>query len=172
MRFKPTLIGFTVLIHLSCALPRASADLIFNAAADFSTASNPNGRWSYGTTGTTLTGSFALLSNATVGFDGAPGLNGWAGTVTMFGGDFPVVAKNTNNTTIAPPNLVLLPSELLLHPGPDGSYAVVRFIAPTAGAFSLIRYSKVVRPQIKDSPRAPRPTCMFCSMAFRSSTAP
>jgi hypothetical protein len=51
--------------------------------------------------------------------------------------NFPVIAKNTNNTTISPPNIVLLPGEMLVHPGPDGSYAVVRFTAPSTGVFSL-----------------------------------
>jgi hypothetical protein len=143
MRFKRTLSGLSVLILLSTAAPRASADLTFNAAADFSTASNPNGPWSYGTTGPTLTGPFALFSTLELNIDGAAGWNGWVGTESQFGDHFPAVSKNTTNVTLTPPNTVLLPGEMILHPAPDssfggdGAYAVVRFTAPAAGVFSL-----------------------------------
>lgn len=136
MRLKGLLSSLAVWLLLCPAAPRASADL-FDAAKDFSFTSNPNGDWSYGTTGTTLNGPFTLFSNVTIGSGSSTGLNGWVGTVPMFGGEFPIVAKNTNTTTITPPNQVLLPGDLFIHPGPDGSYAVVQFTAPTAGVFSL-----------------------------------
>jgi hypothetical protein len=133
-----------VLIVFSAAVPRACADLTFNAAADFSIASNPTGPWSYGTTGPTLTGPFALFPNVEIGSGVDAGINAWAGTESAtFGGLFPYVSKNTTNTELTPPNVDLLPGEMVVHPAPDpafggdGAYAVVRFTAPTAGVFSL-----------------------------------
>jgi hypothetical protein len=55
----------------------------------------------------------------------------------MFGDTFPFVVKNTNSVTITPPNLIALPGELLIHPAPDDSYAVLRFTAPSTGLFQL-----------------------------------
>jgi hypothetical protein len=123
-------------ILLGAAVPQASADL-FDAANDFSITSNPNGVWSYGTTGTTLTGSFTPFSTAVIGTGVNAGIDAWEGTVPMFGGFFPIVGKNTTNTTVSPPNQVLLPEEMWIHPGPDGSYAVVRFTAPTTETFTV-----------------------------------
>jgi hypothetical protein len=143
MRLQQALSGLSVFIALSTITPRASADLTFNAAADFSTTSNPNGVWSYGTTGPTLTGPFTLFSTTNFNLGGANGWNGWVGTETAFGGSFPLVSKNTTSMTLTPPNTVLLPGEMIVHPGPDpafggdSAYAVVRFTAPTAGIFSL-----------------------------------
>jgi hypothetical protein len=142
MRLKRALKLLFVWLLAYTAGPRAFADL-FDAAKDFSIASNPNGVWSYGTTGTTPNGSFSLFSNVSIGTGSGTGVNGWAGSETAFGGDFPYVVKNTTNMTLTPPNVVYLPGELVLHPAPDaafggdGAYAVVRFTAPTAGIFSL-----------------------------------
>jgi hypothetical protein len=142
MRLKRALGLLTVWLLVGTGGPRAFADL-FDAAKDFSTASNPNGVWSYGTTGTTPNGPFTSFSNVGLALGGVTGWNGWLGTESEFGDEFPFVSKNTTNMTLTPPNVVLLPGELVLHPAPDaafggdGAYAVVRFTAPTAGAFSL-----------------------------------
>ncbi|MBA3727428.1 MAG: hypothetical protein H0W86_13600, partial [Armatimonadetes bacterium] len=66
---------------------------LWNLTANFSTASNPNGAWSYGST-TTL-GNISLYTNnmfVTEHYQGLgfPDFNGWAHE----GGAFPFVARN------------------------------------------------------------------------------
>jgi hypothetical protein len=117
--------------------PRASAGIVYSAAGDFSVASNPNGVWSYGTTGTTLTGPLTLYTNTKSGIGGIANWVGWEGTQPMFGDGFPLVGENVGTTTGTSADIVLLPGELAEHPAPDGSYAVVRFTAPISGVFSL-----------------------------------
>jgi hypothetical protein len=117
--------------------PRASAGIVYSAAGDFSIASNPNGVWSYGTTGTTLTGPLTLFADTKSGIGGIANWVGWEGTQPMFGDNFPLVGENVGTTTGTSADIVLLPGELAEHPAPDGSYAVVRFTAPSSGVFSL-----------------------------------
>jgi hypothetical protein len=119
--------------------PRASAGVIYDAAADFSLASNPNGVWSYGTTGTTPTGPLTLFSTVQTNIGGTPQLNGWVGTELGFGNNFPQVVENQSGSTQAAFDVVLLPGQLTLHPAPEpsGSYAVTRFTAPMSGVYQL-----------------------------------
>jgi hypothetical protein len=117
--------------------PRASAGIVYSAAGDFSTASNPNGVWSYGTTGTTLTGTLTLYTATKSGIGGIANWFGWEGTQPIFGDNFPLVGENVGATTGTSADVVLLPGELAEHPAHDGSYAVVRFAAPISGVFSL-----------------------------------
>lgn len=49
------LLGYAVIL----AEPAVAA--VYDATADFSLSGNPNGVWSYGTTGTSLLGSFNLF---------------------------------------------------------------------------------------------------------------
>ncbi len=116
---------------------RTSAGPIYDAAGDFSTASNPNAVWSYGTTGTTLTGPLTLYTNTKSGIGGIPNWIGWEGTEPMFGDNFPLVGKNTSSMTEMSSGVVVLPGQLVMSPAPDGSYAIVRFTAPTSGSFLL-----------------------------------
>jgi hypothetical protein len=143
MRVKGMLKAIVALSIMSAVANRASADLVFSAADDFSTATNPAGPWSYGTTGPTLTGSFTLFPNLEFGTGSSAGVDGWHGTETAFGGHFPYVVKNTTTLIVSPPNVVYLPGKIVLHPAPDPSfggdraYSVVRFTAPAAGLFNL-----------------------------------
>jgi hypothetical protein len=116
---------------------KAFADVTFNVANDFSTTSNPNGVWSYGTTGTTPTGPFSFLTSQESGIGGIPACQGWEGTESAFTDLYPIVAKNTSNMVQTAADVVLLPNELVEHPGPSGSYADVRFTAPTNDTYSL-----------------------------------
>ena len=114
------------------ALLLTQAALAYDATADFSPTSNPNGVWTYGTaasvggvfsaytsnaaTSATTSGGIALWSNsspADVPWFGNAGASGWAccGTVQ--------VAKNT----------------LTMHPGGAGDYSIVRFTSPVAATY-------------------------------------
>ena len=136
MRVRQTRIGLPFLLLVATFAPGASAGTVYDAAGDFSLASNPNGVWSYGTTGTTLTGPLTLF-NMTENNVGAPFLDGWVGNQVMFNSNFPVVAKNMSGSTQSENAVIVFPFELTEHPAPDGSYAIVRFTAPTSGLFQL-----------------------------------
>jgi len=116
------------------ALP-TSAVADSNAARDFSPALNPDGDWSYGWS--QQLGSQFFIDTLAGKVDG---LDYWAGAVAEPSppGHFPLVAHNGTSSAIVSSNTVLVqPGQLLLHPGPGGEYAVLRFTADAAGAYSI-----------------------------------
>lgn len=112
----------------------------YDAAADFSPTSNPNGVWSYGWSAT-LGGALQLYTQS--GPDNADSppahlLDTWnAGT----GGFFAVPAVYHNNSggvvSFNGGTITFQPGELGFHPGPNNEYSIVRFTAPTSGSYSL-----------------------------------
>lgn len=113
------------------------AATIFDARSDFSQASNPNGVWTYGTTGTTLTGPFTLHTTTVTGYSGIPNWNAWAGATPMFGNLYPFTGRYDGAVPASENDVVILPGMLTQHPAPNGSYSMVRFTAPTSGLYSL-----------------------------------
>jgi hypothetical protein len=105
----------------------------WDAAADFSPTSNPNGAWRYGYAGG-LTVPYAPFTLG-AGFTVDPGVPGWgAGTWDHLPGVF----QNTTAQTVHIRDTVTLPAgELALHPGVNGEYGVVRFVAPRDGAYTV-----------------------------------
>jgi hypothetical protein len=106
---------------------QAHAGPIYDAAADFSPTSNPNGVWTYGFT-STLGGTLTTYTTAAT----LSGVSIWHGPSTD-----PAVFWNG---TSAPQNLytwILQPKQLAFHPGPGGEYSVIRFTTPAAGSFAL-----------------------------------
>ncbi len=99
----------------------------FNDTVNTSTA-NPSGVWSYGEK-PTLLGAFTVFAN---GFNPTADISGWTNP-----GGFPIVAHNVHAITTIGSGLVvtLPPRALLLHPGPFGQYAVLRFTAPASGTY-------------------------------------
>jgi hypothetical protein len=104
----------------------ATIDQIWSAVRQFSSANNPNGSWSYGST-PSLGGAFTLLTSGR-----CASLLGWA-----FEGAEPFVLGNPTGkrqscgTGQVPTNL------LDMHPGAEGQYSVVRWTAPAAGQFRI-----------------------------------
>ncbi|RYY12318.1 MAG: hypothetical protein EON55_12550, partial [Alphaproteobacteria bacterium] len=97
---------------------------VYDAVADFSTASTPNGVWSYGY-GTAGVGglSFTAFTTANSSF-GSPAWN-------LPG--LPLVGQAYTGGTVAVPA-----SDLWLHPGnADDLSAIVRFTAPVSGVYDL-----------------------------------
>jgi len=115
----------------------AWAATIYSAQNDFSKTSNPSGVWSYGTTGTTLTGTFTVHTNTVTGISSIPNWDGWTGTQPMFGNNYPFTAKYTGATPASEHDVVILPGMLTQHPAPNGGYSVVRFTAPATDAYLL-----------------------------------
>lgn len=139
MKLRSSLQGLLLLFVVCGTSSRAAAQVVYNVATDFSLSSNPNGVWSYGTTGTTLTGPLTLFTSSTTAFIDNPNFSAWVGTETAFGNFYPAVAKNTAATNqVGGGGFVpLLPGQLFITPGPSGAYGVSRFTAPAAGLFTL-----------------------------------
>lgn len=108
----------TLFVGLLAAAPLAHA-VVYDVATDFSLASNPNGVWTYGYSGT-LGGTLNLYDQAAI--DGV-GNNTWRSTVVQSLGA-PVDWKRTDGTTA-------------FHPGPNGEYSIYRFTAPSLGTYNL-----------------------------------
>ena len=123
---------FATLLSL-VVLARPTAAQSYNAAGDFSTASNPNGAWSYGSS-TGLASAFIPSSIPTNGY-GAPGVNGWLGTATGSGNPYVLHNGTAHNVTNA--NSVYQPGQLVQQPGQQGQYSIVRWTAPFSAIFSI-----------------------------------
>jgi len=115
-------------LALACSLSAGTAEaapLTWNAATDFSM-SQAGGAWSYGTTGTSLDGAFNPFTQATsiAGYDYWSGASyaqiGKAGPSGFASGTVSVPARSLN-----------------VSPGSSGEYAVLRFTAQSAGAYSI-----------------------------------
>lgn len=105
------------------------AATVWDLANDFSTSTNPNGVWTYGTT-PTLNGAFTLF---TTSFNHG-GLQIWASVPEVL----PIVGYNPTGSLINAYGTVVVPANsTLLHPGAAGEYAVVQWTAPAAGDYNL-----------------------------------
>ena len=93
--------------------------MVFDAATDFSVASNPNGVWTHGYS-STLGGTLNLYDQ---GFTDSGGNLVWRSTVVQSLGA-PVNARRTDGTAV-------------FHPGPNGEYSVFRFTTPFLGTYNL-----------------------------------
>ncbi len=147
MKKHMNLSTFTVALfsaHLS--LLSASA-AVYDAAADFSLASNPNGVWSYGweaSTGSAFILDTDSLNNGQV--------SAWRGDLAGDGN--PAVYRN-NSAAPVQLGTVEFPADtsLLFHPGPGGQNSVVRFTAPSTGDYIVsaeFTAQDVVAPSTKD----------------------
>ncbi len=107
----------------------------FNVVNDFSILNNPNGDWSYGWTGA-LGGTLNLftLNGSTV-----PGLEAWERGPLPYpdAASTPFIGHNTTAGTITFASFHVPTDELQLHPGIAGEEAVVRWTAPSSGAFFI-----------------------------------
>jgi len=125
-----------LVLGLVSLLPFSGASAVtYDVAADFSTVSNPNGAWSYGSS-TTLGGAFANFANAGVGVFGDPNSN--IGAWSMVTGGAPVAFKNTSGATqVVSGSISLAAGQFALHPGSLGEFAIARWTASTAGGVLL-----------------------------------
>lgn len=121
----------SVIAMLMLTLSPSSAQT-YDAAKDFSTASNPNGVWSYGWSAT-LGGSFNR-SPTTVSPCGN-GLIGW--TDTNAAG---YILKNVSGQVLNGPcgtGETWQPDELGIQAGPSNQICIVRFTAPADGTYNV-----------------------------------
>ncbi|WP_435010835.1 PEP-CTERM sorting domain-containing protein [Tundrisphaera lichenicola] len=128
--------AFIYLIALGLNLPTV-ADADFDAAADFSLMSNPNGIWSYGYS-TTLGGTFNLYTehgNFPNPNQSLTGLDYWGKNIGLH--DPSVIYNGTGNALQINGTTTFQPGQLGFHPGPNGEDSIVRFTSPTAATYSL-----------------------------------
>jgi hypothetical protein len=103
----------------------------FSAAGDFSAESNPNGVWSYGWCDK-YGGEFRLYTDKVTNHP-LTELRGWRSK----GG--PGAVFNTSKQVLYPDNksVAIQPGQLSFHPGPNGEYSMIRWIAPQSGRFEI-----------------------------------
>jgi hypothetical protein len=119
-------------VALLLSAPGIASAQLYDAAADFSLSSNPNGAWRYGFSETL--GSAFLLDTANKS-DPAGIVDAWLGNRWQDGN--PVVSHNRTNTTVALSTVVWQPYQLIQHPGPSGEISVLRWTAPTSGQYRI-----------------------------------
>lgn len=119
----------------------------WNAATDFSSASNPAGSWSYGSRADLNDTALAVYSSFTTSlvFSQSGPLSIWyLPDVSPFG--VPFVLKNESGADVtidSSPPVVVPVGRLMVHPGPSAagegvdSFTVVRWTAPVAGTFQV-----------------------------------
>ena len=97
-------------------------------AADYSTASNPNGAWTYGWE-PSLGGTFG---NDTHTGDFVSGVDEYASPIQYLS-----IWHNRTANTITTGPVTFAPGKVVLHPGPSGQYSVVRWTAPAAASYQI-----------------------------------
>ena len=126
MRLIAMLTGFLT------GLPLVAVAQTYDAAAQFSLASNPNGVWSYGygTPGSTFT-PFAVETSAWRGFSG---FGAWDATPN----GYPYAGLNPSGMTYNVYTAVVPSGVLFMHPGnSDAEATIVRFTAPVSGSYDV-----------------------------------
>lgn len=107
---------------------RAAEAQSYNAAQQFSGATDPNGVWSYGWEAS-RGAPFNLDTIFTVD---ASGLGSWHGALHP-----PYVGFNANPTPASEYEWSVPPDQMVFYPGPDGENAVLRWTAPDSGVVDV-----------------------------------
>jgi hypothetical protein len=127
----------------------ASTQVQYDAVKDFSITANPNGVWTYGWTsslGSPLT-PYAVTDTSSF-----PGTSFWFVVGNGGNGITPCVAHNDTGVRICASDWCLPPNDLLLHPGPNGEYSVVRWTAPSSETIVIHGIFEGLVPLVPDGP--------------------
>ena len=108
---------------MSLALTAEASDI----AADFLTGLNPNGSFRYGYT-TTLGGAFTLFDTAI----NSGGVIGWTNPSS-----FPIDFENNTGSNVTVGSVFEPVGWVNMHPSSDGAYAIIRYVIPSSGAYSI-----------------------------------
>lgn len=126
-----TLLRRGAFLVATALLAPAAVHAQWNLSNDFSSVSNPNGVWSFGTRSLGNLASTGLTLFATPG-----SAFGW--DANWSNGGLPSVFKNTDGVARGASTLPSVAAgEVFLHPGSGGEYSIVRFVAPTTGLFTV-----------------------------------
>jgi hypothetical protein len=101
----------------------------FEAKSEFSTANNPSGAWTFGqsaTLGSEFIPFTALVKRGALDY--------WTPDANA---SEPAAGHNPDKFPQLLNDIVFLPHQLVLHPGPSGEYAIARWTAPSSGKFLL-----------------------------------
>ena len=116
----------TILFALVIAVTSISRAQVFDVAADFSTASNPNGAWTYGWSASLGTTVYPYVNH-----DNAFGLDLWRDQTD------PNVSYNGTAFPINPGYAVWPAQHVAFHPGPIGEFSLVRWTAPHTATIAV-----------------------------------
>jgi len=117
-------------LGIGTATTAAAQATSWAATGDFSAASNPTGAWSYGWSASRGS-TFNLDTVATT----VSGVNVWKYSATQVEPD---IFFNGTSDTINPSGTNPIPAgTLAFHPGPIGQNAIVRWTAPSTGAYAI-----------------------------------
>jgi len=106
-----------------------SQALTYNAVTAFSLSNNPNGVWSYLSSG-------SLLSSPVIGSGSTAGWNEWwDGKAVPNSAD---IGANVSGNTLTVSNSIVIPTNVLQMDPEATSNVTVRFTAPAAGTYSII----------------------------------
>lgn len=125
------LVGLSIMVLSLTPLLASAQAPTYDAVRDWSIQSNPNGVWSYGY----LTAWGAPFTLYTVEDQN----NCWPGTSrwTITECTAPTVSHNDTSKTICGETWCFPPSDLGVHPGPNGELSIVRWTAPSSGKYSM-----------------------------------
>jgi len=136
---KIRLLGAALGVATLFSLGSANAAVVYDAAADFSIASNANGTWSYGEgSGATISSLFTKNSgNSPVQpIPGVPSsVQYWQSSAPQ--SLVPIVGENFGNAATTCCGTVLIPTGVLwVHPGASTD-VIVQWTAPTTGTYDI-----------------------------------
>jgi hypothetical protein len=115
-----------ILFALGIVATSISRAQVYDVAADFSTASNPNGPWTYGWSASLGTTLYPYLNH-----DNFFGLDLWRDQTD------PNVSHNGTGFPINPGFAVWPAHHVAFHPGPQGEFSVVRWTASHAAIIAV-----------------------------------
>lgn len=144
--------ALSLMAALAAAQATVHASTIYDAAADFSIASNPNGAWSYGyldITGTTFT-PYATSTNAWHSPSATGEIDAWS-QFSYDSGAYSVVGKNPTGVVQRenPGGSIFIdPGAAFTHPGNSGEKGTFRLTIPAAGTVDI---SALFTPADRDS---------------------
>lgn len=131
MRFARIIASAVCCCGLVGLVSAARAAQTSDVAADFSSTDNPNGVWRYGWS-SALGTPFVLSTDHAV----REGVDTWRGDLAADGN--PGAYHNATGSTILLSGTGSIgPGQFALHPGPNGEYAIARYVAPEAGSASI-----------------------------------
>ena len=127
---------------------------VYDAAADFSIASNPapGGEWSYGWE-PKLGAELRLYKRPYQTLYWGARVAGWSvsGQGPQHGESCcPFVARNISSSTIEITGGAIRPGQLWFHPGPQGEYSVVRWTCPAPGHYRVTARFEALGPATTD----------------------
>jgi hypothetical protein len=132
---KPAKVSVAALVCI-IGMQVAHAGLVYDLADDFSATNNPNGRWQYGWEAT-LGSTFHQYEYHLAHFPDYPftPIDIWAASSYRL----PSLFRNPSVNPASVYDFTLQPYQAAFHPGygQNDQYSIYRWIAPSAGAFSI-----------------------------------